>query len=130
MLSRTSVSVVWMKNSQNGQWFDLLRLNLDSSYFENKEGVYVIWYTNSTAAKVIRIGQGLIGMRLREHKSNPQVRQYENFGALKATWAVADGVQLTKNELDGVENFLADTYNPIIGERFPEVLPISVNLIE
>ena len=32
--------------------------------------------------------------------------------------------------LDGVERYLADRYGPLVGEAFPAVAPIQVNLAE
>jgi len=117
-------SVDWIKNQNNDQWFDFLRLNLDSPYFQEKKGVYVIWYTGSSEAKVIRIGQGHIGTRLKEHRSNPEISKYSNYGQLKVSWAIVD-----PQHRDGVEAYLFDSYNPLIGERLPIAQPISVNLL-
>jgi hypothetical protein len=119
-----SLTVNWIKNINNNQWFDLLRLNLGSSYFQNKEGVYIIWYSGPVEAKVIRVGQGQIGNRLKEHRDNPEILRYSNYGQLKVTWAMVD-----PQSRDGVEAFLFDAYHPLIGERSPAVNPISVNLI-
>jgi len=119
-----SLDINWVKNSNNNQWFDLLRLNLDAPYFLNKEGVYIIWYASPSGAKVIRVGQGQIGNRLREHRSNPEILKYSNYGQLKVTWALVD-----KQYRDGVEAFLYDSYNPLVGERAPAAQTISVNLI-
>lgn len=115
--------VTWIKNSNNNQWFDLLRLNLDAPYFNDKEGVYIIWYAGP-AAKVIRVGQGHIGDRLREHRENPEITRYAQYGQLKVAWAI-----VPRQYRDGAEAFLYDNYNPLIGERSPTARPISVNLI-
>jgi len=116
----------WVKNSTNGQWFDLLRLNLSTPYFTNKFGVYIIWYSAPTPAvsRVIRVGQGDIGIRLKEHSTNPEIIKYSQYGQLKVTWALVD-----TQFVDGVEAFLFDSYTPIIGERKPAAQPIPVNLI-
>jgi hypothetical protein len=115
--------VNWVKNQNNGQWFDLLRLNLDAPYFQDKEGVYIIWYAGPSS-KVIKVGQGHIGARLKEHRSNPEIVRYSNYGQLKVTWALVE-----KWDRHGVEAFLFDSYNPILGERSPAAQPIPVNLI-
>lgn len=119
------MQVNWVKNNSNGQWFDLLRLNLNAPYFLDKIGVYVIWYAGATA-KVIRVGQGHIGSRLSEHRNNPEISRYSNYGQLKVSWALIGSQQLR----DGVEKFLYNSYNPLVGERAPQVTPISVNLIK
>ena len=59
--------VVWVKNSSNGQYYDLLRLNLSAPYFTGRRGVYVIWYITPTGGKAIYVGQGNIAERLAEH---------------------------------------------------------------
>lgn len=122
-------SVNWVKNTQNNEWFDLLRLNLNSNYFINKRGVYIIWYTSTTEAKVIRLGQGDIGVRLIEHTQNPNIIRYSQLGQLKVTWAVVDNITLFENDLDGVEAYLSDQYNPIEGEKYPNVIRIPINLL-
>lgn len=116
--------VYWVKNSNNNEWFDLLRLNLNAPYFLNKEGIYIIWYAGAGGSKVIRVGQGQIGLRLQEHKNNPEITRYGAYGQLKATWAIID-----KQYRDGVEAFLFDSYSPLVGERSPTAQPIAVNLI-
>lgn len=121
----------WVKNERNSEWFDFLRLNLDSPYFINKRGVYVIWYTSPLvgSSKVIRLGQGDIGDRLREHRSNPDIVEYSKLGQLKVTWALIDNLNFFEGDLNGAEAYLADFYAPLIGERFPFVQGISVNPI-
>lgn len=120
--------VEWVKNNQNNEWFDFLRLNLDAPYFIGKRGVYAIWYVG-TPSKVIKIGSGNIVERLREHRSNTEITKFSSFGPLKVTWAVINGINFKEEHLMGVECFLASTYTPLIGERYPSVIPIQVNLI-
>lgn len=81
------MQVEWVKNIQNNEWFDLLRLNLDAPYFIGKRGVYVIWYVSSTS-KVVRIGSGNIAERLKQHSSNYEITKYSSFGPLKVSWAI------------------------------------------
>jgi len=123
--------VHWVKNTQNNEWFDFLRLNLDSPYFTNRRGIYVIWYTSPIAStsKVIRLGQGDLVNRLREHRSDPSILSYSQYGQMKVTWAVVDNITLYENDLGGVEAYLADQYSPLVGQRFPLVSQISINLI-
>lgn len=123
------MQINWVKNSQNNRYFDFLRLNINATYFSGKVGVYVIWYASPSKSRVIRVGQGNIGERLREHRNNPQILQYSSLGQLKVSWAIADGISFQKDQLDGVEAFLANNYNPLIGDRFPNVKQIPVNLL-
>lgn len=119
------MQVNWIKNSQNNDWFDFLRLNLDAPYFSNKRGVYVIWYASPSTARVVRVGSGNIGERLRDHRSNVEITKYSAHGQLKVSWIVVDN----ENEIQGIEVFLADFYSPLVGENFPRVPSIRVNLI-
>jgi hypothetical protein len=125
MLTLDIMKVTWIKNTQNSQWFDLLRLNLSAPYFTGKLGVYVIWYASPQSAKVIYVGSGAIGERLVEHRSNPEISKYSQYGQLKVSWALMDD----PTTMTGVEAFLAHSYSPIIGERSLNVDPIEVNLI-
>jgi hypothetical protein len=122
----------WIKNGQNNEWFDFLRLNLNAPYFNDKRGAYAIWYTSSISgtSKVIRLGQGDIGDRLREHRNNPDITRYSSLGQLKVTWALVDNINFFEADLDGVEAYLSDLYQPLIGDRFPFVQQITVNPIE
>lgn len=122
----------WIKNGQNNEWFDFLRLNLNAPYFTGKRGVYIIWYTSSLSgtSKVIKVGQGDIGDRLREHRNNPDITKYSSSGQLKVAWALVDNINFFETDLNGVEAYLSDTYRPLIGERFPFAQRITVNPIE
>lgn len=122
----------WVKNVQNNEWFDFLRLNLNAPYFSGKIGVYIIWYTSSISgtSKVIRVGQGDIGDRLREHRNNPDILKYSSSGVLKVTWALVDNISFHESDLNGVEAYLSEVYEPLIGDRFPYVSQISVNPIQ
>ncbi len=117
--------VTWIKNTINGEYFDLLRLDLGAPYFINKSGVYVIWYASPSGSKVIRVGQGSpISDRLREHRMNPQINQYAAYGPLKVSWVV-----LPRNPelFDRIEAYLYDYYRPVVGERAPNAVPLPVD---
>ncbi len=121
--------VNWIKNNQNGEWFDFLRLNLDAPYFNNKVGVYVIWYTSPLLAKVIRVGSGNIAQRLKEHRANQEITKYSSMGSLKVSWVVADSNPLLPSEIQGAELFLANRYHPLVGDRYPAVQEVGISLI-
>lgn len=121
--------VTWVKNTQNNDWFDFLRLNFDSPYFVGKNGVYVIWYTSPGLAKVVRVGSGVIVDRLKEHRLNPEVTKYSTFGQLKVSWVVADNINFLESEMEGAERYLARVYAPLIGDRFPDVSEVEISLI-
>jgi len=81
------------------------------------EGVYIIWQSNGP---VIRIGQGIIRNRIAEHRENRAITKYNN---LYVTWA-----KVPIQYRDGIERYLADTLKPLVGDAFPGVDPIKVNI--
>lgn len=105
-----------VKYSKDKHWCDLEKLNLDHEIFENLKGVYIIW----SHKNVIRLGSGTIKERLKEHRENPEITEYPD---LKVTWA-----KVNANQMEGVEKYLADKLKPLVGERFPNRIPIKVNL--
>jgi hypothetical protein len=122
-MPQPQLEVKWVKNNQNNEWFDLLKLNLESKYFIDKKGVYVIWYVSSPS-KAVRVGSGNIAERLKEHRANAEITKYSSFGPLKVTWAIVG-----EESIKGVETYLGRKYSPIIGGTFPSTTEISVNLI-
>ena len=111
------LTVTWRKCGDDSHWCDFKKLNLDSDSFKDKKGVYIIW---SSGSSVVRVGSGVIKDRIADHRDDKQITAYKN---LSVTWA-----KVNANQMQGVEKFLADTYNPKVGERFPDKTPISVNL--
>jgi hypothetical protein len=110
----------WNK-CQGDVWCNLLNLNLDHPLFDNMSGVYIIWHAGPQPATV-RIGSGVIRDRLRAHREDSAILQYRGSG-LYVTWAaVAASLQWR------VERYLGDRLNPLVGQRFPNAVPETVNL--
>lgn len=105
----------WIK-CQNDVWCSFVNLNLDHDHFIDLKGVYIIW-SNDT---VVRLGSGIIKNRIRGHRENSEITEYPD---LKVTWA-----KVNANQMEGVEKYLADSLNSILGDRFPDRTPIKVNL--
>jgi hypothetical protein len=76
---------------------------------------------NRSSSRVVRIGQGKIGVCLARQRADPKVRAYESFGLL-VIWAIAPLLQL-----DGIERYLADRWHPLVGGATPNAAPIAVN---
>jgi len=108
--------IKWIKCKDN-KWCDLFKLNLEHDHFQDLKGVYIIF---SGEKQAVRIGSGIIGNRLREHRENQEIANHSN---LRVTWA-----QVNANQMEGVEAFLADELHPLTGERFPRRTKILVNL--
>jgi hypothetical protein len=110
------LSANWVKES-NGLFYRLSVI--DCSEIECT-GVYIIFNQD----RVIKVGQGDVGARLACHQCDLCITQHSKvYSPLYVTWA-----QLPIKYLDGAEVFLANYYRPIVGERFPNVQPIRVNL--
>ena len=86
------------------------------------EGVYIIWHGGQNPSTV-RVGSGIIAQRLASHRSDARILTYRERGTLYVTWA-----DVPAQYQEGVENYLADRLQPLVGERFPNVAPIVVNL--
>lgn len=112
----TDRRVFWKRCGTDLHWCNLARLDLK----EIKDiGVYIIWHGGQNP-RVVRIGQGNISDRLSQHRSNSIIT---SFGELFVTWtAVA-----SQFDRDGIEKHLAEVWQPLVGEAFPNVAPISVN---
>ena len=114
------MNVGWNK-CQGNVWCKLNEVDLSHNHFDNMRGVYVIWY-NLHNPEAVRVGQGFIRDRLQAHRHDQDVQYYAHLG-LYVTWA-----RVPENSLNGVEAYLAQNLNPLVGEQFPNVPLISVNL--
>lgn len=111
------LNVSWGKCGDDGHWCDFNRLDLTSSNFTDLTGVYIIFDSNNTA---VDVGSGIIKDRIAAHRKKPEIKK---MNGLKVTWA---GVG--KNDMQAVEKFLYLKYGSAVGERYPNVTPIEVNL--
>lgn len=113
-------TVHWFKCRQKEtiDWCHLNTVDLDTV---TESGVYVIWYQGKPG-KTVYVGQGdPISTRFAAHRKDKRIQAYEKFGLL-ATWA-----EVSAKERDGVERFLADNLDPLVGDAHPDVTPIAVN---
>ena len=108
----------WIKCDGNA-WCTLLNLNLTHPHFEGLEGVYIIWHGGPTP-RTVYVGQGIIRERLGAHRNDADILQYSKYG-LFTTWAAVDVQQR-----DGVERYLADSLNPLVGTAYPAVVAVHV----
>ncbi len=110
----------WVKCKGN-VWCQLNTVDLTHSHFDNMEGVYVIWHLGDSPATV-RVGQGIIRDRIQAHRGDTQVQAYNRFDLVVAWASVPDRYR------NGVEVYLAQTLQPVVGTYFPVAQPIKVNL--
>jgi hypothetical protein len=84
-------------------------------------GVYAIWYSGQPG-RVVRLGQGDIATRIKDHRVDSAVLAYLGRGRLWVTWAA-----LQPYQRDGVEKYLSNKYPPLVGDAFLDAVPIAVN---
>lgn len=116
------IVVKWKKCGDDAHWCDFFKLDLRKD-LGGDAGAYLIFYLGSAQenGRVVRVGQGNVAERLASHRQDPKVTAYKSKGLL-VTWAIVHGQQQ-----DGVEKYLSDFFDPLIGERFPNRVPIEVN---
>jgi hypothetical protein len=110
-------NLYWTKSTSN-TWLPLNTVNLSTV---KSFGVYIIWHSGNPG-RVVRVGQGNIADRVGCHKTDREVLSHANSGQLYVTWATT-----AVSQADGIERFLAEKWKPLVGKRFPDVLPIAVN---
>ena len=109
--------LTWVKSTAN-EWLNFQTFNLSN---DHGQGVYIIWHAGNPS-RVVYVGQGDIAARLRSHRNNADITYYSKYGTLKVTWA-----SVSSHQLDGVEHYLANTWNPLVGDAHPDAYPIAVN---
>jgi len=112
------INLKWMKCGSDNHYCSLENLRLEGV---NEVGVYVIWHEGDPS-RVVRIGQGDVGDRLSRHRNDAQILAYKKYGTLRVTWAAVPA-----QYLNGVERYLADQWNPLVGDAFPVAVPVQVN---
>lgn len=111
-------SVEWLKCIPNDQWCSLKTLNLVNLSYT---GAYVIWHAGNPP-RILYVGQGMIGDRLRLHRKDPRLLQYKTKGDLKVTWAKTDAFHAA-----GIVRYLSDHWAPLVEDGVLDVEPIAVN---
>lgn len=107
----------WRKCKGN-VWCLLTRLDLGKVH---EHGVYIIWHEGNPP-RAVYVGQGDVADRLKEHCHNKKIMRDAQKGELRVTWA-----SVPDHLCDGVELYLANEYDPLVGKRYPDVDPIVVN---
>ena len=114
-----ALDLKWGTCGDDSHWCSLENLNLPLK--NDPAGVYIIWHEGDLG-RVVRIGQGDISDRIEKHRDDSAITRYSKQGTLRVTWAT-----VRKSQRDGVERYLADQWNPLVGDAFPNVDPIAVN---
>jgi hypothetical protein len=116
------MTILYWNKCNGDNWCSFERVELDHDHFTGMAGVYVIWYAAGSNPKAVRVGQGNIADRIAAHRRDPQIMTYAT-RSLYVTWAKVPAAQQ-----NGIEAYLAAVLDPIVGERFPNVASIEVNL--
>jgi hypothetical protein len=111
------LNLQWVK-SQAETWLEFQTFNINSV---DADGVYIIWH-GGNPGRVVYVGQGDVKSRLQAHRNNTEITKYAKDGTLYVTWA-----SVPAHQKDGVERYLANTWNPLVGDAHPDVTPIAVN---
>ncbi len=111
----------WAK-SDSGEWYSFTDVDLADDQFKELSGVYVIFYMDDNRYVTVRLGKGDIADRITDHRTDGEITAHGD-GQLLVTWAVVPA-----NQQERVERFLALALHPIVGERFPDRVPLKVNL--
>jgi hypothetical protein len=108
----------WQFHPYGGWWsFD----DLDAAQVAWRD-IFGIYIVAANDGRTIRLGQGDVVPRLRVHKNDRSICN-PSFGSLWITCA-----SVGRMCVSGVERFLANELSPVVGEAFPDVGPIPVNL--
>ncbi|HBC47759.1 MAG TPA: hypothetical protein DCZ43_11990 [candidate division Zixibacteria bacterium] len=113
--------LTWGICGRGEHWCDLLNLNLDSDFFKNLVGVYIIWH-GGMAPLTICVGQGLIRDKLAVHRIDPKILQYKP-NSLFVTWA-----EVAKSNCDSVEAYLVQILKPLYSDSTYHSVPVPVTM--
>jgi predicted GIY-YIG superfamily endonuclease len=117
------IPLAWVTHDRRGQAYRLYDVELSQL---TAYGVYMIYTAGSLLGgpAILRVGQGDVANRLREHRQNLTILSYQRRnGPVMVVWA-----SVSPLIVDGVERYLADRYRPLLGEAFPDVRPVPVTL--
>lgn len=121
-----NLQLEWFYKDGNNQHYELHHVKLDNPFLFGGGGVYVIWQAFGIAPQAIYVGQGNIKERLSAHRSDPRFDPYFSpEKPLLVTWA-----EVPLRYREGVEKYLYEELNPLVGENNSKTLSIPVNLPE
>ena len=119
-----STTVSWARPLRGG-WYSFKWANLRLLCMA--EGIYILWYpeTDTRPFQVMYVGQGIIRNRVDHHRGNHSRILHKVVARhLRLTWTVVPSIA----DRNAIERYLAETLRPVVGEAWPGVLPLRVNL--
>lgn len=119
----TSTNVSWITRDIKGELLRFFDVDLSSI---RTDGVYVIYQPGSalTPPRTIYVGQGVVADRLGQHRTNQTMKALDT---RTPRLYVAFAAVSVMNR-DGVEAWLADRLQPMLGDAHPTAMPVAVNL--
>ena len=91
------------------------------------EGIYILWYpeTDLHTFQVVYVRAGIIRNRIDHHRGNHSRILHKVVARhLRLTWTVVPSIA----GRNAIERYLAESLRPVVGEAWPDVLPLRVNL--
>lgn len=108
----------WITEFRGGGRIQLDTVKLDTI---TTQGVYVIYQLGNPGA-VVYVGKGDVSERLGCHRDDARFRSHRAKSALYVAFA-----SVAAQSQEGVEKNLAVRFQPLVGERHPDVPEIAVN---
>jgi hypothetical protein len=125
-MAESALQVSWRRCGDDAHWCNFLNLDLDGDSL-SIGGVYVIWSesANGERKRAVYVGQGKpVAECLARHRREATITRHQRDGRmLRVTWA-----KVGKDQRGGVEQFLADTLDPLEGDRWSDDDPLRVIL--
>ncbi len=116
------MKVEW-KKCTGKEWCELYRLNTSHDYFQELEGVFIIWYINDENDRsVLVIGSGNIASQVNTLKEDAAIRAFESHKVF-VTWTI-----VPPKKSKGVTVFLHKKLQPMISNDPPKGFASKVNL--
>ncbi|RKU20986.1 hypothetical protein C6499_22465 [Candidatus Poribacteria bacterium] len=119
------IELNWISTSTHNEYLQFYGVDLNDLFFEHLRGVYIIWYKKGKRAVTVYAGKAkltLIKERLKEHRDDPEIMTY---APRHLYVAVAPALI---HYIDGIERFLHDTLQPLVGEQSTHSVPLPVSL--
>ena len=116
----------WFSRDSENNEYTLFDVDLSHPHFDDLEGVYIIWRVYyGIMPKAVYVGQGIIKNRLRAHRNNPDILQYQSEKKpLYVAWA-----EVPWDYKIGVEMYLHNELTPLVGiPPQGNPTPVRVNL--
>ena len=119
-----ATTVKWARPLRGG-WHSFKWANL--TILGMSEGIYILWYPETTDRpfQVVYVGQGIIRNRIDHHRGkHSRILHQVEPRFMRLTWTVVPSLA----DRNAIERYLSETLRPEVGEAWPDVVPMRVNL--